>query len=188
MRIERLPEYPPEYGTAVALGNFDGVHRGHSSVIHLAADFSSQGLVPCVLSFSPHPAAVLRGAAPCALITPSLRCAAYASAGAQAAFVLDFADVCSLSPRAFVEDVLIRRLNARAVCCGFNYRFGKGGEGTVQTLRDIGEQLGLQIRIAAETDFNGAPVSSTRIRAAVEAGKCVKHVKCLAGRSRMISP
>lgn len=171
MRIESLPKYPPERGTAVALGNFDGVHRGHSAVIRLAAELSSQGLMPCVLSFSPHPAAVLRGAAPCALITPSLRCAAYASAGAQAAFVLDFAEICSLSPQAFVEEVLIRRLNAKAVCCGFNYRFGKGGEGTVQTLREIGLKLGLQIRIAAETDYNGAPVSSTRIRAAVKAGE-----------------
>lgn len=170
MLIESLPEYPPEQGTAVALGNFDGVHRGHCSVIGLAADFSPQGLLPCVLSFSPHPYAVLKGAAPPTLITPSLRCAAYACAGAQAAFVLNFAEVCELSPQAFVEEILIRRLNARAVCCGFNYRFGKGGAGSVQTLREIGERDGIQVRVAPRAEFKGEAVSSTRIRVAVEAG------------------
>lgn len=181
MRIESLPEYPPERGTAVALGNFDGVHIGHCLVIGLAADFSAQGLLPCVLSFSPHPAAVLKGAAPSALITPSLRCAAYASAGAQAAFALAFGEVCNLSPQAFVDEILIRRLGAKAVCCGFNYRFGKGGAGSVQTLREIGERAGMEVRVAPRAEFEGEAVSSTRIRAAVEAGR-MREAREMLGR------
>lgn len=170
MQMEALPEKPPAKGTAVALGSFDGVHRGHCSVIRLAAGFSSHGLLPCVLSFSPHPAAILQGTAPPALITPSLRCAAYASAGAKAAFVLDFRRICAMPAQQFVEKILRQRLHAKAVCCGFNFHFGKDGAGSPSLLQEIGERLGLAIRVAPQVEFQGAPVSSTRIRAAVEAG------------------
>ena len=170
MQIEALPAQPPRRGTAVALGSFDGVHRGHQAVIHLAAEFQAKGMLPCVLSFYPHPAAVLNGAAPPALITPVLRCEAYAKAGAQAAYEVDFYSVCDMTPRQFVTEILIGKLNAKAVCCGFNFRFGKHGAGTPELLQELCGEYGLELRIAPSIVYEGSPVSSTRIRAAIENG------------------
>lgn len=170
MQIEALPEYPPEQGAAVALGCFDGVHIGHQAVIRLAAGFRAKGLLPCVLSFYPHPAAVLAGGAPPALVTPELRCEAYEKCGAEAAYQADFRKVYQMEPEQFVKEVLVGRLNAKAVCCGFNFRFGKNGAGTPALLQKLGEEYGFEVRIASGVDYQNAPVSSTRIRAAVEDG------------------
>lgn len=181
MQIEALPNQPPRQGTAVALGSFDGVHRGHQAVISLASAFQPKGMLSCVLSFQPHPAAVLGGNAPPALVTPALRCEAYKNAGAQAAYEIDFRSVCDMSPRHFVEDILIGRLNAKAICCGFNFRFGKNGDGTPELLQDLGKEYGLEICIAQHIDYQESPISSTRIRAAVEAGDMVQ-VNAMLGR------
>ncbi|MCR5782947.1 MAG: tRNA pseudouridine(55) synthase TruB [Clostridia bacterium] len=152
--------------TAAALGTFDGLHLGHMSVIKKALGTGYRSLV---LLFSEHPQKVLNGAAPGAIIDPADEDMIIRSLGAEPVRI-DFAEIHDMSPRDFVSKILKDRLNAGFVSCGFNYRFGKGGEGNAETLRTICGEYGIDVGIADEVDHDGSPVSSTRIREAIAAG------------------
>lgn len=156
--------------TAVALGSFDGLHRGHMSVIACTSDFEREcGLSPHVLLFDSHPMFILKGSAPEKIMQDSLRDEILASAGIETT-VIPFIYIKDMSCRDFFEEILIKKLDAGAVCCGWNYRFGKGGEGDCETLKALCEEYGVRLKIVPHVDFNGEPISSTRIRKAVENG------------------
>lgn len=156
--------------TAVALGSFDGLHRGHMSVIACTADFEREcGLSPRVLLFDNHPMAVLKGTAPVRILQDSLRDEILGKAGVETE-VIPFIYIKDMTCREFFEEILLGRLNAGAVCCGWNYRFGKGGEGDCETLRALCEEYGVMLKIVPHVDSDGEPISSTRIRKAVENG------------------
>ena len=156
--------------TAVALGSFDGLHRGHMSVIACTADFERKcGLSPHVLLFDTHPALILRGFAPDRILQKSLRDEILSQAGIETT-VIPFIYIKDMDCRDFFEKIIIGQLNAGAVCCGWNYRFGKGGEGDCETLKALCEEYGVKLKIVPHVDFDGEPISSTRIRKAVENG------------------
>ena len=156
--------------TAVALGSFDGLHRGHMSVIAYTADFEREcGLSPHVLLFDNHPALVLRGFAPDRILQKFLRDEILSSAGFETD-TIPFIYIKDMDCREFFEKIIIGKLNAGAVCCGWNYRFGKGGEGDCETLRALCEEYGVMLKIVPHVDYDGEPISSTRIRKAVENG------------------
>lgn len=152
--------------TAVALGTFDGLHLGHMSVIGKAIGTGRRSLV---LLFSEHPQKVLNGTAPGAIIDSADEDMIIRSLGAEPVRI-DFAEIHDMSPRDFVSKILGDRLDAGFAACGFNYRFGKGGEGTAETLRAICGEYGIGVEVAEEVDHEGSPVSSTRIREAIAAG------------------
>ena len=157
--------------TAVALGSFDGLHRGHMSVIACTADFEREcGLSPHVLLFDTHPMLVLKGSAPDKILQDSLRDEILAEAGVETT-VIPFIYIKDMPCREFFEEILIKKLNAGALCCGWNYRFGKGGEGDCETLKALCEEYGIMLKILPHVDFDGEPISSTRIRKAVENGE-----------------
>ncbi len=157
--------------TAVALGSFDGLHRGHMSVIACTADFEREcGLSPHVLLFDAHPMLVIKGSAPERILQDSLRDEILAMAGVETT-IIPFIYIKDMTCREFFEKILIGRLNAGAVCCGWNYRFGKGGEGDCETLKALCEEYGIMLKILPHVDFDGEPISSTRIRKAVENGE-----------------
>lgn len=157
--------------TAVALGSFDGLHRGHMSVIACTADFEREcGLSPHVLLFDAHPMLVIKGSAPERILQDSLRDEILATAGVETT-IIPFIYIKDMTCREFFEKILIGRLNAGAVCCGWNYRFGKGGEGDCETLKALCEEYGIMLKILPHVDFDGEPISSTRIRKAVENGE-----------------
>ena len=159
-----------ERKTAVALGSFDGLHRGHMSVIACTADFEREcGLSPHVLLFDNHPALVLRGFAPDRILQKSLRDEILSSAGFETD-TIPFIYIKDMDCREFFEKIIIGKLNAGAVCCGWNYRFGKGGEGDCETLKTLCEEYGVMLKIVPHVDYDGEPISSTRIRKAVENG------------------
>ena len=156
--------------TAVALGSFDGLHRGHMSVIACTADFEREcGLSPHVLLFDTHPMLVIKGTAPDKILQESLRDEILSESGVETT-VIPFIYIKDMTCREFFEEILVGRLNAGAVCCGWNYRFGKGGEGDCGTLRALCEEYGIMLKIVPHVDFDGEPISSTRIRKAVENG------------------
>lgn len=94
---------------------------------------------------------------------------------------LDFNEIKGLSEKEFVDIILKEQLNAKAVVCGFNYRFGRGASGTSETLARLCKESGLICRIVGEVSCNGKPVSSTAIRSAIENGE-IEGANCMLGR------
>lgn len=159
-----------EIKTAVTLGSFDGLHKGHIAVIACAFEMQKKhGLLPLVLLFDRHPMLTISGKAPDKILQPSLRDELIAHTGAGKRIV-PFREVRDMSCREFFEKILIGKLNAGGVCCGWNYRFGRNNEGGVEELRALCDEFGVELKITPPVDFDGSPVSSTRIRQAVESG------------------
>ena len=167
-----------ENETSVALGSFDGLHIGHQSVLQNALSFQKDGLLPFVLLFDVHPQTVLRGAAPPLLTRPEERDARLREMGFSVRTV-SFAAVCDMEPETFVRDILRETLHARAVSCGYNYRFGRGGVGDAERLRRLCEGYGIRCCVCPPVEIDGEAVSSTRIRTLLETGDCVSAAKLL---------
>lgn len=159
-----------EIKTAVTLGSFDGLHKGHIAVIACAFEMQKEhGLLPLVLLFDRHPMLTVSGKAPDMILQAALRDELIAKTGAGKRIV-PFREVRNMSCREFFEKILIEKLNAGGVCCGWNYRFGKNNEGGIAELKALCEEFDVMLKITPPVDFGGEPVSSTRIRQAVESG------------------
>lgn len=158
-----------ENKTAVALGSFDGLHTGHMSVIACALSFKERGLTPLVMLFDSHPLQTLSGKAPAEILQPELRAEILESRGVDSVFI-SFSEIKDFSCRKFFTEILLKKLNAGAVCCGMNYRFGKNGSGGTAELKALCDEFGVELKISPEVSYDGAPVSSTRIRQAIESG------------------
>ena len=161
----------------IALGNFDGLHIGHRKVLESNKNNYDKKIA---LMFREHPGKFLSGKAPAQLITPEKRNALLAEWGFTAEYI-DFSEVSSLSPIEFVEEILIKKFGADALCCGFNYRFGKDAKGNADLLSIICKEKGLKLLVSSEVDYEGKPVSSTRIRECILKGD-TKSVKEMLGR------
>ena len=164
--------------TAVALGNFDGMHVGHMAVLEAAKSFESEGLIPVAVLFDEHSLKAITGKAPAMLMTVMERNLIIKENGFRIE-TLVFNEIRDLSPSDFVEKILVGRLGAAAVCCGYNYRFGKDASGTAQTMCEICGKLGLQCKVSGEVDVDCCAVSSTRIRGFIENGEIEKANKML---------
>lgn len=164
--------------TAVALGNFDGMHVGHMAVLRAAKGFESKGLTPLALLFDEHSLKAITGTAPPMLMTADERNRIIAENGLKIKTIV-FNEIKDLSPLDFVEKILVGRFGARAVCCGYNYRFGKNASGNAQTMKEICDRLGLECRIAGEVDVDSRAASSTEIRKFIESGEIEKANKML---------
>lgn len=151
---------------AVALGFFDGVHVGHRAVLQRTLDEASAGYTPAVFTFDTLPKFEAVGR----LSDDAETAAVLERMGFSEWIVAPFATLRDLSPDAFVRDVLCGALGAKAVVCGSNYRFGKGGAGDAALLSELGERYGLSVAVLPSVLADGEPISSTRIRAAVAAG------------------
>ena len=176
--VEDPEELPPGLrGPVVAIGNFDGVHRGHQAVIARARALAADLGRPCaVLTFEPHPANYFAGAPVIfRLTTEDAKATALARLGLDGMIVLRFDDaLAALDAAAFVSDILVGRLGITAAVIGYDFHFGRKRGGTPQGLADEGRRLGFAVEIVTriETDADGdlGAVSSTAIRKALEAG------------------
>ena len=167
-----LPDGPPERARVVAVGFFDGFHRGHRAIVRETLRLRRAGERSAVLTFRDHPAAFLRpGTEPPLIATLEERINAFARAGLDEAYVLPFdASVASLSPEQFVDEVLVGRINARAMVAGSTFRFGHKRAGDMAFAQErMARHGGVAAGVGNEVD-GGERVSSTRIRRAIEAG------------------
>jgi riboflavin kinase / FMN adenylyltransferase len=160
---------PSAKGTSVAMGNFDGVHLGHRSVIDLARGHGPLG----VLTFEPHPREFFAPEAPpFRLMNAEARASELARLGVGHLFELRFdRALASLSPQEFAEEVLIDGLGIRHIVVGQDFRFGKARSGTAQILREIGAERGFSVTTAPLITLDGVEISSTAIRRALSDGR-----------------
>ena len=126
---------PEQQNCAVALGFFDGVHRGHRKVLGGAAAQRENGLLPVCLTFAESPKAIIAGKALPFLMTREDKLRALEQIGIEHVFFTDFRAVMNLSAREFFERILVNTLRAKKLYCGFNYRFGKNGAGDASALQ-----------------------------------------------------
>ena len=175
MEVVRLETLEPRGWPqpAVAVGNFDGVHRGHQALVTLAVgDARAAGGTSVVLTFDPHPARVLSpDRAPASLMTLDQKAEILAGLGVDRLAVLPFTvDLSRREPEAFAQEVLQRAMGARVVVVGSSFRFGRGRSGDLASLRRLGEQLGFRVHGLRPVIARGGPISSTRIREALSRG------------------
>ena len=176
-RWRGLTAAPAGWGrSVVTIGVFDGVHRGHQSIIGHAVKRAAQlGVASVVVTFDPHPAEVVRPGSHPAILTEADRKAELIEAlGVDVLCVIPFTvEVSRLSAETFVHDVLVANLHASAVVVGQNFRFGHKAAGDVALLERLGRTFGFTVEEAplVGTDAEaGTIVSSTYIRACVDAG------------------
>ncbi|KAB0682607.1 bifunctional riboflavin kinase/FAD synthetase [Aureimonas leprariae] len=155
-------------GGVVAIGNFDGIHRGHQAVLGAAIEIAGRDGIPALcLTFEPHPRSVFAPDRPVLRLTPPPVKARLLAALGFAAVVEQPFDraFAALSADEFVRAVLVEGLGARHVVVGFDFCYGAKRSGTVATLRAAGERYGFGVTaVEAFADESGAPVSSSRIR------------------------
>lgn len=161
-------------GGIVALGNFDGFHRGHQAVVGRAVERArAEGRPAIVATFDPHPMRYFRPQTPpFRLTTLDQRQRLFGEAGADAMLVFGFdAALAGLPARAFAEQRLVELIGAGGVTTGADFTFGKGRDGDVGVLRALGEELGFSVDTVAPVEETGEVISSSRIREALRAGK-----------------
>jgi riboflavin kinase / FMN adenylyltransferase len=166
-----LPE--PLSRPVVAIGNFDGMHRGHRHVIDRAVTLAaSLGKPAALLTFEPHPRAFFQPDKPFFQLTAPDQKARLAHAfGLQGMISLTFdAALAALTAEAFVEDLLVKRLGISGAVVGYDFHFGKGRAGSPDRLADLGQVHGFATAIVTPQSHDGAVVSSTLIRTLLAEG------------------
>lgn len=160
--------------TAVALGAFDGLHTGHMAVIEKAMSLSShEGLYPCVLIFDEHPQKAMGQSALELLQTAEDKEKRIKNLGADTKLI-SFERIRNMTPEEFFNEIIVSELNSGAVCCGYDFRFGKGASGNAQILKELCDKQGISCNILPASLYEGEPVSSTRIRSCIKSGEIEK--------------
>jgi riboflavin kinase/FMN adenylyltransferase len=159
-------------GSAVAIGNFDGVHVGHRALIRRAHELAEiNDAVTLALTFDPHPS-VLLSPKPLQMISSlARRIELLGEAGADVVVVEPFTrELANRAAHAFVEDIVLRALAARAIVVGYDFTYGQGRTGTTDTLQAHGGSAGIEVSVVAAVELGDEVASSTKIRAHLKEG------------------
>jgi riboflavin kinase/FMN adenylyltransferase len=176
------PEIAKLRGAVVAIGNFDGVHRGHRAVIDLALKrAAAAGRPSAVLTLEPHPRSYFRPDEKLFRLTDERqKLRLLATTGLGGAVVLTFnAALAGLPAEQFVSQILVGRLGVTGVAIGFDFHFGQGRGGSPAFLTEAGARYGFPVDVAPPLEDEGRPVSSGTIRTALEAGRVVEAAELL---------
>jgi riboflavin kinase/FMN adenylyltransferase len=168
--------------TVVTIGNFDGVHLGHRTILgrvcQRARELEAQAVA---VTFDPHPLKVLRPTMELPLLTtPAQKLELLTQAGLDAVVVLPFTrEFAALGARDFVTQYFHERLRVREVVVGHDYSFGRGREGNIDLLKEMGRDLGFTVQVVWAVEVDGAVVSSSLIRALLRLGKVAEAAHLL---------
>src|SRR5579862_9061824 len=171
-------------GSVLAIGNFDGIHLGHQAILRAVEQRAIEtGCVATALTFDPSPRRVLKpDSAPPRISTSAQRMDWFGMVGLEAAVVMPFTlELARLSPEDFVDQILVRDLQVRAVLVGENFHFGHRQAGDVKLLRELGMRRGFDVVVIPPVTYRGEIVSSTGIRKAISEGD-VSYAARLLGR------
>jgi riboflavin kinase / FMN adenylyltransferase len=176
---------PRDGAAVVAIGNFDGVHVGHRALVRHARELAAPHTARAVaLTFDPHPSALLspRGG-PTRLTSLARRVELLEDAGADVVVVEPFThELAQQSPEAFIDDIVIGALGARAIVVGYDFAYGASRAGNTASLRAHGERVGVEVEIVAPVDVGGEVVSSTSVRTHLAAGELPAATRLLGRR------
>ncbi len=173
--FHKLEDVPAELGPSlVSVGNFDGVHRAHAHVLdEIVRRARQSGAKAVAVTFEPHPARILRPDSGLKLLTPvpeKLRL--LEGTGIDVVLMLPFGrDLSLMTPRQFAERILKKKLHAREVHEGYNFRFGHKALGNVNLLAQFGQEMGFEVKVYPEQKLRGEPVSSSHIRKLLSLGR-----------------
>ncbi len=166
----------------MTIGTFDGVHRGHREVLaEIVRRAEGTGRRSVLVTFHPHPLRIVHPEiAPRLLTIPAEKKELLAESGLEYAVFLSFTpELQQYSARRFVEEILLARLGMDELVIGYDHGFGKGREGTVDTMRELGTELGFAVDVVDEVRDEGEPISSSRIRRSLENGEVVAAARAL---------
>ncbi|MDO8617209.1 MAG: bifunctional riboflavin kinase/FAD synthetase [Dehalococcoidia bacterium] len=178
-----LGRVAPGRPSAVTIGVFDGVHRGHQHLAGLLLERARQeGLAPVAITFNPHPRAVLwPGTAVSYITSLEERVELLQALGLDAVAVLAFtSELAQLSPRDFLA-LVVEELEMRLLVVGPDFALGRNRAGTIDVMRGVGEQLGFRVEVAALLAEDGEKVGSSAVRQALAGGE-IERVERLLGR------
>jgi riboflavin kinase/FMN adenylyltransferase len=176
-------------GSAVTLGNFDGVHLGHQALIRSTVEAGNRLACPSVvLTFEPHPMKILAPErAPKLILTHKDKMLLFQSFGVSAVVIQNFDHAfAAIEPEEFVQTFLVDRLKVREAWVGSDLRFGKNRKGSAADLIRLGQDMGFRVSTIDPIIVNGSRVSSSRIRRLVEEGR-VDEATLLLGRFHFVS-
>lgn len=172
--FHKFADIPADFGpTLVSVGNFDGVHRAHRHVLgEIIARARKQNAKSIAVTFEPHPIRILRPDHELKLITPTPeKLRLLETTGIDAVLLLAFTrDLSLMTPHQFAHDILKKRLQAHEVHEGFNFHFGHKASGNIQTLRELGKEMGFEVHDYPEMRLRGETVSSSHIRKLIREG------------------
>lgn len=163
--------------TAVTIGKFDGIHRGHQALLtELLIAAEAHELKSVLVTFDRHPDALLNPTnLKWPLIGPNLKAELVEGFGVDAMLTLAFDERLASQPaEVFIQEILVDALSAKIVIVGEDFRFGAGGVGDVALLHDLGQQLGFEVRVVPSASIDGVKVSTSTIRDFLDTGDVVR--------------
>jgi riboflavin kinase/FMN adenylyltransferase len=169
-------------GAVIALGNFDGFHQGHQAVVGAAIDWARADGRPCIVAtFDPHPMRHFKPeTAPFRLTSLDQRQELFAAAGADAMLVFHFDRALAEMPaERWIEETIAGQIGAAGVVTGEDFTFGRGRGGNPALLREVGARFGISARTVGAVHDAEGPISSSRIRHALQAGDCETATRLL---------
>ncbi len=173
--FHKLDDVPANFGPSlVSVGNFDGVHRAHAHVLReIVRRARDGGAKSIAVTFEPHPTRILRPDSAMKLLTPTPeKLRLLEATGIDAVLLLPFGrDLSLMTPRQFAERILKKKLHAREVHEGYNFRFGHKAAGDVNMLAHLGQEMGFEVRVYPEEKQRGEMVSSSHIRKLITEGR-----------------